>query len=189
MQRPRGPQSVPIQLTERQRAILEELVRCRTRLQYEVVRATLILKAAGGARNQQIADEMQLDVQTVRLWRHRWAHASAQFSAMEPDVDEQALRKLVCHALADAPRSGRPGTFTPEQLWQIVAVACEAPAASGRPVPHWTPTELADEVITRGIVTSISSRSVGRFLKRSGLKTASVSVLAQQSQSRGSRTI
>jgi hypothetical protein len=58
-------------------------------------------------------------------------------------------------------------------------VACESPAASGRPVSHWTPRELAAEVIKRGIIDRISTRSVGRFLKRSGFKAASVPVLAQ----------
>lgn len=30
-----------------------------------------------------------------------------------------------------------------EQIVQIVAVACEQPASSGRPISHWTPRELA----------------------------------------------
>lgn len=178
MRKPRGPQSVSIQLTDRQRAILEEVVRCRNSAQYEVVRATIILEAACGVRNQHIADEMQINEQSVRLWRHRWAYASAQLADIEAEADEKALRDLIRNALADEPRSGRPGTFTPEQLCQIVAVACESPEGSGRPVTHWTPTELADEVIKRGIVDSISSRSVGRFLKRSGFKAAPVPVLA-----------
>ena len=41
---------------------------------------------------------------------------------------------------------------------------------SGRPITHWTPPELADEAKKRGIVESISPRSVGRFLGRGGLK-------------------
>ena len=66
---------------------------------------------------------------------------------------------------SDLPRSGSPGKFTAEQVTQILAVACEDPEASGRPVTHWTPRELADEVAKRGIVESISPRQVGRFLK------------------------
>lgn len=179
MPSPRGPQSVSIQLTDRQRAILEEIVRCRNRPQYEILRATIVLQAAAGARNEPIADALQVDVQTVRLWRHRWAHASTQLADIASAGDEKALRVLIGAVLADAPRRGRPGTFTPEQLCHLVAVACESPEVSGRPVSHWTPRELAEEVIKRGIVDSISTRSVGRFLKRSGFKAASVSVLAQ----------
>jgi putative transposase len=180
MPRPRGPQSVSIQLTDRQRAILEEIVRCRNRPRYESMRATIVIQAAAGARNQSIADDMQVDAQTVRLWRHRWAHASAQLTALESAGDAKALRARIGAILADAPRRGRPATFTPEQFCHLVAVACESPEASGRPVSHWTPRELAEEVIKRGIVNRISTRSVGRFLKRSGVKAASVSVLAQQ---------
>jgi transposase len=176
---PRGPQSVPIPLTDRPRAILEERVRCRNRPQYEIMRATIVLQAAAGVRNQSIADALQVDVQTVRLWRHRWAHAAAQLADVEATGDAKALRALIGTVLADAPRCGRPATFTPEQLCHLVAVACESPAASGRPVSHWTPRELAAEVIKRGIIDRISTRSVGRFLKRSGFKAASVPVLAQ----------
>ena len=179
MPSPRGPQAVSIQLTDQQRAILEEIVRCRNRPQYEVMRASIILQAAAGARNQLIADNMQIDAQTVRLWRHRWAHAAAQLTDIEAAGDEKVVRAFIGTVLADAPRSGRPGTFTPEQLCHLIAVACESPEASGRPVSHWTPRELAEEVIKRGIVDRISTRSVGRFLKRSGCKAASVPLLAQ----------
>jgi len=68
----------------------------------------------------------------------------------------------------------------------IITVACEPPEKSGRPVTHWTPRELTDEVIKRGIVASISVRQVGRFLKDSGTPTAQKSLLAQrQSEGRG----
>jgi putative transposase len=54
-----------------------------------------------------------------------------------------------------------------------VALACEAPSESGRPVTHWSTTELADEAIKRGIVEDISARSVGRFLKGGRFSEAS----------------
>src|SRR5207249_986229 len=57
---------------------------------------------------------------------------------------------------------------------EIVAVACEAPTDSGRPVSHWTPREVAEEVRKRGIVETISTRSVGRFLKSGRFTAASV---------------
>ncbi|MFQ5795614.1 MAG: helix-turn-helix domain-containing protein, partial [Candidatus Bipolaricaulia bacterium] len=70
--------------------------------------------------------------------------------------------------------------FTPEQICQIIALACESPGECGRAVTHWTPTELADEAVKRGVVASISPRSVGRFLKGGPAQAASKSVLAQQ---------
>jgi hypothetical protein len=61
-----------------------------------------------------------------------------------------------------------------------MALSCEPPEASGRPVTNWTHAELADEAIKRGIVKDISSRSVGRFLKGSESETTSDSILAEQ---------
>jgi putative transposase len=62
-------------------------------------------------------------------------------------------------------RPGAPRKFTPEQVTQILAVACEPPEKSGRPITHWTAYELADEVVRRGIVASISTTQVGRYLR------------------------
>jgi putative transposase len=176
---PRGPRPVAIQLTDRQRAILEERVHTRRRPHDEVQRATIILQSADGARTRHLAEAMGVSDPTVRIWRARGAHATSQLAVADVEADAQTMRDLIQQVLHDAPRRGRPATFTPEQLGQIVAVACEAPEASGRPVTHWTPRELADDVIRRGGVPSISPRRVGRFFKRSRLKTTSVAVLAE----------
>ena len=84
----------------------------------------------------------------------------------EENGDDKQLQQLIVEALSDEKRSGRPATFTPEQICQIVAMACEKPEDSQRPTSHWTPREMAEELIKRGIVTSISPRTVGRFFKR-----------------------
>src|SRR6266567_4521931 len=68
--------------------------------------------------------------------------------------------------LAGAPREGAPAKFTPEQVCQIIALACEKPADSNRPISQWSHRELADEIVQRGIVASISPRHAGRLLKR-----------------------
>jgi transposase len=99
---------------------------------------------------------------TVQTWRGRWLESR-----------EQGLA-----ALLDEPRSGKPAIYTPEQICAIVAMACERPEDSQRSITHWTQQELADEAIKRGIVDYVSQRSVGRFLKRSGLATASYEGLA-----------
>ena len=41
---------------------------------------------------------------------------------------------------------------------------------SGRPITHWTAYELADEVVKRGIVVSISPAQVGRSLREAALQ-------------------
>jgi hypothetical protein len=68
--------------------------------------------------------------------------------------------------------------YTPEQICAIVAIACERPEQSGRPITHWTQQEIADEAIKRGIVESLSQRAVGHFLKRGQPSTASCARLA-----------
>ena len=68
--------------------------------------------------------------------------------------------------LADAPRPGAPARITAEQVCRMVALACEAPSASGRPISQWTGREIADELVRRGIVEGISPRHAGRLLKK-----------------------
>lgn len=175
----RGPQPVSLHVTTRQRTILEQIVRRASSPQAEATRARIILAAADGLNNQHIADRLGLQPPTARTWRGRWAEAEDRLEAIEGEDDEATLYEAIHELLSDAPRPGTPATFTPEQICQIVAVGCEPPADSGRPVTHWTPTELADEVVKRGMVTRISPRSVGRFLKRGRSQAASVSVLAE----------
>lgn len=85
-------------------------------------------------------------------------------------TESRKLREAVRETLRDAPRSGSPGTFTAEQITQILAVACEDPALSDRPITHWTHRELRDEVIGRGIVQSISESRIGHFLREAALQ-------------------
>jgi putative transposase len=119
-------------------------------------RARIILRAADGLNNSEIARELALEPDTVRLWRQRWVNLSGV-----------ALADLsVADRLADAPRSGTPARITPEQVARIVALACEAPSESGRPVSQWSTTELAAEIMRRGIVDTISPRHAARLLKR-----------------------
>jgi transposase len=98
----------------------------------------------------------------------------------EAEATEKEYRQMVQETLADRPRSGSPGKFSAEQLCQIIAVACQPPAETGRPFSHWTAQELADEVVKQKIVASISPRHIGRFLKGVGFEAASVTILADE---------
>jgi len=51
-----------------------------------------------------------------------------------------------------------------------VALACEPPKLSGRPIGHWTLRELRDEAIERKIVTDISASQIGRFLQQAAVQ-------------------
>ena len=168
-----------IRLSERQKEILEAIVRRSTSEQRLVVRAWIVLLGFEGKLNEVIAGELGVCAAQVGQWRRRWADGWDRLIAVECGEGPKALEKYIQELLRDAPRSGSPGKFTAEQVTQILAVACEDPEGSGRPVTHWTPSELADEVQKRGIVDSISIRQVGRFLKSGRPETASRRVLAE----------
>jgi putative transposase len=171
--------SARVQLTARQRACLEQLARRQTSPQRLVRRAKILLALETGATQCHVTRQMRLNRGTVHTWRQRWLALVPKLEQIEADGgSEKALTTMIVEALTDRPRSGTPATFTAEQIVQIVAVACEEPGESGRPVSHWTPREVAAEVRKRGIVETISTRSVGRFLKSGGFTAASGGILA-----------
>ena len=177
----RGPKPTPIVLTERQRAILERIVRRQTSPQHLVRRARLILTAATARNNDQVARDLTIDRGTVRIWRGRWVDAAERLHASEAtDPTDQQLHACILSVLADAPRSGAPDTFTAEQIVQIVDLACTRPEDSARPTNYWLAREIADEAVKRGIVPTISARTVERFLKSDRSAAASLSLLAEQ---------
>ena len=150
-----------------------------------VQRANMINEMAGGANNREVARRTKSSRITVRLWRSRWLAATQRLELAEKEeVDEQLLSNIIEDILSDEYRSGTPATFTPEQIVQIVALSCEKPQDSERPISHWTPRELAEEAVKRKIVKSISTRSAGRFLKGDGITATSSRVLAQREKRR-----
>lgn len=160
--------ALPIKLSGRTEQLLQQMVRGTTNPYRLVRRAKLILGAASGESNSSISRRLELDREQVRLWRERWREGSEQLSAAEQQqVTDKKLMVLIFEILSDRQRPGTTKSFTVEQVVQIVAIACESPEKSDRPISHWTPGELAEEAIKRGIVEKISPRSVGRFLKRS----------------------
>jgi len=170
------------QLTTRQRACLEQIARRQTSPQRLVRRAKILLALeTTGATQCHVMRQMHLNRGTVQVWCRRWCALASRLAPMEADErSDKALTTVIVEALTDHPRSGTPATFTPEQIVQIVAVACEDPRDSGRPVSHWTPREVAEEVRKRRIVETISTRSVGRFLKSGRFTATSGGVLAQR---------
>jgi putative transposase len=170
-----------VPLTARQRACLEQIARRQTSPQRLVRRAKILLALETGATQGHVMRQLHLNRGTVQAWRQRWLALASKLEQIEGEGgSDKALTAMIVAALTDHPRSGTPATFTAEQIVQIVAVACEDPAASGRPVSHWTPREVAAEVRKRGIVATISTRSVGRFLKSGRFTAPSRGILAQR---------
>jgi transposase len=131
---------------------LEDLIRAHSTPQQLARRAWMIMLAAEGLGVDGTARHLGIWRKGVSLWRARWLASSNGKTAAE--------------RLADAPRAGAPAKITPEQTCAIVALACERPDDSSVPISHWSASDLAREAVRRGIVSSISPRSAGRFLKR-----------------------
>jgi transposase len=157
-------------VTEKQQAILQQIARSATSTVQHARRARIILEAVQGKFNGDISTIVGLDRVQIGLWRRRWGDSSAALVAIECRETNAELTRAIQQILSDAPRSGSPGTFTAEQVTQILAVACELPENSGRPINRWTHRELRDEVIQRGIVSSISKSQVGSYLKQADLQ-------------------
>lgn len=158
-----------IRLTEKQLVVIEELSRSRTVSVATVTRAKIVLLGFRGIRNEDISPQVGLNRHQVGRWRKRWRDAWESLCVWEC-TEPQRLREGIRNVLSDAPRPGGTPKFTAEQVAQIVAVACEDPALSGRPIARWTNRELRDEVIHRGIVESISESQVGRILNKAAVQ-------------------
>ncbi len=139
--------AVEITVSVRQRAILDSWTRNQAGTSYRLVeRSRLILMSADGLSNTEQGRRLNVDRQRARRWRTRWAESEAQLATAEQEgASDRDLAQLLLSLLADHERPGTPATFTAKQLTQIIGVACEVPCESGRPVTHWTPSELADE--------------------------------------------
>ena len=144
-------------LNEPEQEALLQMTKRRRSEQQVVVRARIVLAAAQGYSNAQIARELAINVDTVRLWRDRWADLAG--------IDLETLS--AAQRLQEAPRPGVAPKFTAEQRCQMAALACEAPAKAGRPISQWTGREIADELKARGIVEDIFPRHAAR-LRKSG---------------------
>src|ERR1700726_3055768 len=142
----------PVIVERAQREALEALVRARSTSQQLALRARMILRAADAVGVRESARELEVWPKTVRYWRGRWRQAPPAQSVPE--------------RLPRAPRSGAPATYPPEQICAVIAMTCEKPSESERPISHWSQREIADEAMRRGLVPRISQRSVGRFLKK-----------------------
>jgi putative transposase len=177
----RNPTAAALPLSSMQQEVLQRLVRRQTADQRLVRRASILLALAADPCVQTTARRLGLTRLTVRQWRDRWLQAVPQLQQAEQEqATEPALLDLIEQVLADDPRPGTPATFSPEQIVQLVAIACEPPEQSGRPIDHWTTRELADEVKKRRLVKDISPRSAGRFLTRGRLAAPPQPVLAER---------
>ncbi len=106
-------------LTDEEQTTIERLAHSRTVAARTVERARIIWYAAQGLSVPAVAQQLQLHEQTVRLWLKRFNAGGLA-------------------ALQDAPRAGRPATYTPEEVSQVIATALTKPDTLGLPFGMWT---------------------------------------------------
>ena len=150
------PKPPAVVLTEADRQALEKLAKRHSVGQQIALRGRIILAAADGYNNTQIAKRLGITLNTARLWRERWLRLG------DITLDDLSVEDR----LQDLPRPGAPPHLTADQRCQIEALACEKPEDGGRPITHWTGREIVDEIVKRGIVEHISTRHAARLLKR-----------------------
>ena len=149
------PKATEVNLSEEERIGLEQLVRRHNVGQQIALRARIILAAGQGRTTSAIARELKVSINTVQRWRNRFAIAQT-ISYDDLSIEDR---------LQDSPRPGAPSRITADQRCQIEAMACEKPEKSGRPISQWTAREIADEMMKRKIIESISARHAARLLK------------------------
>jgi transposase len=120
------PSSVlaPVDLTADERAQLESWTRRRTSAQALAMRSRVVLLAADGLNNTEIAAELRIHRNVAGKWRSRF---------LEHRLD----------GLLDEPRPGRPRTITDEQVEQVVIKTLES---TPKDATHWSTRSMAREV-------------------------------------------
>jgi transposase len=141
----------PVTVTGALRRVLTRRARGQKTPYRDRVRARIVLLAAGQWSNAAIARQVGVTVDTVRTWRNRFA--------------TQGLA-----GLTDRARGGRPPRFTPVQVAQVKALACQLPARVGVPLSRWSCPELAREVVAQGVAEAMSASTVWRWLAREAIK-------------------
>lgn len=151
----RGAKAQAVNLSDAEQQGLEKLIKRHQVGQQIAKRARIVLAAAGGQKNKEIAQEYKVTLDTVSLWRNRWV------KLQDITLDDLSIEDR----LQDAPRPGAPARITADQRCQIEAMACEEPEGSDRPITNWTAREIADEMKKRKIIETISPRHAARLLK------------------------
>jgi len=113
----------PISLDQETKATLNGWVQAPSTAQALVLRSRIVLAAAAGSPNQQIASDLGIPQVTVGKWRRSFA-----------DLGLDGLR--------DAPRSGRPPKHDAAVWQRVQTTACQQPESQGR----WSVRTLARKV-------------------------------------------
>lgn len=136
-----------VELSADERAILQQMLRRGTHSARRLRRARVLLKAADGMRDDEIAEAVETSLPTVERTRKRFA-------------------ELRLDALEEKPRPGRKPVLNDRGEARLIAEACSQ-APGGR--QHWTLQLLADRVVELKLADSCSADTVWRVLKKTNL--------------------
>jgi transposase len=139
-----SPHAVPVTLAASQHKTLSRRVRGARTPYRDWLRARIVLAAARGRDNAQIAAGLGVSINTVRKWRGRFAAAGLD-------------------GLRDRPRPGRPRRISAADRAAAVALACQLPAVTGVPLARWTGPDLLTE-LTGQVSGPMSLSSLRRIL-------------------------
>src|SRR5438046_2184301 len=114
----REPQTLR-ELTPEEETALEQLARSRTAQARLVLRAQLLLGLRDGETPSALAERLGITRPTVYAWLRRFNEAGIS-------------------GLQDQPRPGRPATYTPEQVAEVIAASLTKPDELGLPFGCWT---------------------------------------------------
>jgi transposase len=146
-----APRACPVRLTAAERKRLKKIDRGHKSPSRDKLRAQIVLNAARDLPNTTIARRCQVTEDTVRKWRGRFAADGLD-------------------GLADRKRAGRPPMFTPVQVAEVKALACQLPADAGVPLARWSCPDLASQAVTAGIADTLSASTVRRWLAADAIK-------------------
>ena len=134
-----------VKLRSDQRKKLLRIVRAGKHKAREILYAHILLKAAKGWTDANIADAFATSSKTVQRTRHRFVEAG------------------LYAALTEEPRPGQPTKLTPEQEILLIALACSTPPVGFQ---RWTVRLLTSEAIARKIVPKIVPETARQILKK-----------------------
>ncbi len=148
-------------VTELQSNILKSLLSSYSTSKALSLRAEIILLSVENL-DYEIMKLRNLTRKTINKWNKRWLKFSSKLSV---DIDEHKMKKLIIECLSDSARSGRPSTYSVEEVTKIFHLACTVPTSINIPLSHWSTRSLAQYLVNNKVVEKISHERVAFFLK------------------------
>lgn len=144
--------SEPITLSKRQRKILTQISSFANVKKALAQRAKIILLSDQRITMKEIADQIEVAISTVTIWRSKWRQMMSTLQEIEEANDDISLTLAIINALHRGASKVKSPAISEEQLAQMIAIFDENPEESGYKIEFWTTHIVTQESIQRGIV-------------------------------------